>query len=172
MNYESRIILWVTAPCNPSIYEDPLVGMLAGQVRIKEIEVSQGDGIDDMLRKIKVELAPKGKERMAPSVAILIDAFLRPKEEGIEGEEWIVSTEEVQQLLRVKETKALLSLQLMWALRSRLSTKIPVLISTNGIALDPEKDYMLSSAFMSGRLSMVYGWDSHPELLADTKDSV
>ena len=158
-------IVWITGGIGVNLKDDPLLPLFGQPSRVHRFLVEPKREPAAIAEEVACKVIAL-KEKAECHVVIVIDAFLEPEYDGVRGGIWAPERGEAGTTLDMCPAEALLSVELMWLLLPRIRRHASILVSTDGITVDPSQQYGLDAAFGTGQSAGVYGWDSNSAVLA------
>jgi hypothetical protein len=157
------LTVYVTRPDRKLLERDPLLAKV-GVSPVCIVEVSERDPESRVLTKLRDLISPADDAGTA-IVLVILDAFLGTEPGRFEGgTRWSRDWPEPDTLLALTEDdwegkgQALLSLRLVWKVWATFGERIRILVTTNGVKVDPETRYAFAQAFGEGRICHLYDW--------------
>jgi hypothetical protein len=157
------LTVYVTRPDRKLLERDPILAK-GGFSPVCIVEVSEREAESRVLTKLR-ELISQTDDAEAAIVMVILDAFVGTAPGRFEGgTRWSGNSPEADTLLHLTEDdwegkgQALLSLRLVWKVWAAFGERIRILVTTNGVKVDPETRYAFAQAFGEGRICRLYDW--------------
>lgn len=155
--------VYITRPNKRLLDNDPVLAR-CGFLSVQVLEVEGLGAEAQVLMNLKA-LVPQTDETHAAVMVVILDAFVGTEPGRFEGgTTWGHSKSEVDTLLQLTEDDwegkgcSLLSLRLAWRAWATFGERIRILVTTNGVKIDPRARFALAQAFGEGMICRLYDW--------------